>query len=179
MKELYIIRHCQATGQQPAAPLTTLGQVQAQHVAAQLCTLPLDYIVSSPYVRALQTIEPLALQLGLPIHTDERLIERVLCHTDEPDWRAMLRRTYDDMELCYTGGESSRQATERVSAVVEQFKASDHRCAALVSHGNLISLLLRMYDGRIGFTEWEQLTNPDMYYIRLDAEPPVIKRVPV
>ncbi len=45
MKELYIIRHCQATGQEPAAPLTELGQQQAQRLVTQLSNVPLDRIV--------------------------------------------------------------------------------------------------------------------------------------
>ncbi len=90
MKELYIIRHCQAEGQEPNAPLTELGRQQAERLATQLSSIPLDRIVSSPYVRAIKTIEPLAHQIQIPIHTDERLIERVLCNTNEPEWRDML-----------------------------------------------------------------------------------------
>jgi len=179
MKELYIIRHCQAEGQKPEAPLTSLGQEQAERLATQLSAVPLDYIIASPYVRAIQTIEPLATAKKLTIHTDERLIERVLCGNNEPNWRDMLKQTYDDMDLCYEGGESSQQATLRVMAVVEEWKRSDHSCAALISHGNLISLLLRAYDGRTGFHEWERLTNPDVYRLQLDAEVPTIERMTV
>lgn len=179
MKELYIIRHCQATGQEPHAPLTELGHQQAQRLATQLSTIPLDTIVSSPYLRAMDTVAPLAQQFNLPVHKDERLIERVLCDTNEPNWRDMLRQTYDDMELCYQGGESSRQATARAMAVIHELQAGDAQYAALVSHGNLISLLLRAYDERIGFTEWEQLTNPDVYRLTLDGTGATMKRVPV
>ncbi|WP_411349822.1 histidine phosphatase family protein [Paenibacillus sp. WLX2291] len=177
MQELYIIRHCQAEGQEPNAPLTILGQEQADRLAAQFDTIPLDVIISSPYLRAIQTIQPLAEKKKLVIHQDERLIERVLCGTSEPNWRDMLQHTYNDMELCYAGGESSRQATERVLGVIEQWKNSDHTCAAIISHGNLISLLLRAYDGRTRFREWERLTNPDVYRLSLDAMPPSIERV--
>jgi 2,3-bisphosphoglycerate-dependent phosphoglycerate mutase len=176
MKELYIIRHCQATGQEPAAPLTELGQQQAQRLVTQLSNVPLDRIVSSPYLRAMHTIAPLAQQLDLPVHTDERLIERVLCDTNEPDWRNMLRQTYDDMELCYQGGESSRQATERAIAVIHELQRSEAQYAAIVSHGNLISLLLRAYDDRIGFAEWEQLTNPDVYRLTFSGTETALER---
>ncbi|WP_411346249.1 histidine phosphatase family protein [Paenibacillus sp. WLX1005] len=60
MQELYIIRHCQAEGQEPNAPLTMLGQEQADRLAAQFDAIPLDVIISSPYLRAIQTIQPLA-----------------------------------------------------------------------------------------------------------------------
>jgi broad specificity phosphatase PhoE len=35
----------------------------------------------------------------------------------------------------------------------------------LVTHGNLMALLLKNFDDRIGFAEWQQLTNPDVYRI--------------
>jgi 2,3-bisphosphoglycerate-dependent phosphoglycerate mutase len=35
----------------------------------------------------------------------------------------------------------------------------------LVTHGNLMTLLLKRFDDRIGCPEWQQLTNPDIYRI--------------
>ena len=35
----------------------------------------------------------------------------------------------------------------------------------LVTHGNLMTLLLKRFNDRIGFPEWQQLTNPDIYRI--------------
>jgi 2,3-bisphosphoglycerate-dependent phosphoglycerate mutase len=77
-KTLYIVRHCKAAGQQPEATLTVDGHVQAEQLAEKLAALPIERIISSPFVRAKQSIAPLAERLGLPIVTDTRLAERVL-----------------------------------------------------------------------------------------------------
>jgi broad specificity phosphatase PhoE len=84
---LYIVRHCKATGQQPEAPLTPAGLADAALLADQLAALPLDRIISSPFLRARQTIVPLAERLGLPIASDARLAERVNAagHAWQPD----------------------------------------------------------------------------------------------
>ena len=47
----------------------------------------------------------------------------------------------------------------------------------LVTHGNLMTLLLKHFDDRIGFAEWQQLTNPDVYRISLSAERTEIARI--
>ena len=47
----------------------------------------------------------------------------------------------------------------------------------LVTHGNLMALLLKYFDDRIGFAEWQQLTNPDVYRISLSAERAEIARI--
>jgi broad specificity phosphatase PhoE len=40
----------------------------------------------------------------------------------------------------------------------------------LVTHGNLMTLLLKRFDDRIGFAKWQPLTNPDVYSISFSAE---------
>ncbi|WP_458118997.1 histidine phosphatase family protein [Paenibacillus sp. Z6-24] len=179
MANLYIIRHCEAEGQAPDAPLTERGYRQADTLAKLAALQRVDRIVSSPYERAYRTIQPLAERIGLDIVTDDRLIERVLCGQDAPDWRDMLRRTYDEPELCYPGGESSSAAAARAMQVITELVDQGYQRPAIVSHGNLISLLLRSWDVQFGFAEWETMSNPDVYRIDLDAAVPVIRRLPV
>jgi 2,3-bisphosphoglycerate-dependent phosphoglycerate mutase len=83
---LYIVRHCKAAGQQPEAVLTADGHLQAVQLAEQLAALPIERIISSPFLRAKQSIAPLAERLGLQINIDARLAERVLASPEPPDW---------------------------------------------------------------------------------------------
>jgi 2,3-bisphosphoglycerate-dependent phosphoglycerate mutase len=83
---LYLVRHCQASGQEPDAPLTEIGQQQAilrrRHsvnaLADWLCEVSIGRIISSPFIRAYRSIVPLSEYLGLTIEIDDRLVERVL-----------------------------------------------------------------------------------------------------
>src|SRR4051812_46465684 len=52
---LLLVRHCQSSGQAPDAPLTPLGQQQADQLADLLQARGIARIVSSPYTRAVQT----------------------------------------------------------------------------------------------------------------------------
>jgi 2,3-bisphosphoglycerate-dependent phosphoglycerate mutase len=162
---VYLVRHCQSSGQQPEAPLTPLGQQQAVKLADALEGLAIRRIVSSPYVRARQSAAPLAVRLGLAVETDQRLIERVLSPDDLPDWRDHVRASFDDLDLCLPGGESGRQATQRAVAALADVWGDPRRPAVVVAHGGLISLLLHHIDARPGFEAWSQLTNPDVFRI--------------
>ncbi|AFH62508.1 histidine phosphatase family protein [Paenibacillus caseinilyticus] len=177
MKTIYVVRHGQAEGQEPGAKLTENGVQQAARLVSFFGGRQVDCILSSPFERAYSTILPLARQRGIQIQTDERLAERVLSGGSHPEWREMLRRTYDDLDLCWEGGESGRAAMKRAAAVVEEVLNSHYTSAVLVSHGNLISLLLKLYDERIGFAEWERLTNPDVYQFSFRDELPEIQRI--
>lgn len=75
MKTFLLVRHCEAEGQEVKASLTEQGIQQAHQLMDYLNKLsyPIDKIISSPYKRAVQTIEPYAKDPGLPLHIDTRL----------------------------------------------------------------------------------------------------------
>jgi 2,3-bisphosphoglycerate-dependent phosphoglycerate mutase len=162
---LYLVRHCQTSGQAPDVPLTPLGHEQAERLAEMLRPRGIARIVSSPYLRAYQSVEPLARQLGLTIETDARLVERVLSPEPLDDWRGRLRDAWADHDLVLPGGESNRQATARGLAAIHDVVEDGRSPTVVVAHGNLISLLLHAFDGRPGFETWEALTNPDLFEV--------------
>lgn len=177
MKNIYVVRHCQAEGQAPDAPLTAAGTQQAENLAVFLSDKNIDSIISSPFHRAYRTITPLADKLGIEIVLEERLSERVLSGKNHPEWRDMLLQTYEDLDLCYEGGESSSTAMGRAIRVIMEALNSEGSNIVVVSHGNLISLLLKHFDHRIGFQEWEKLSNPDVYQLSFLEDEPSLRRI--
>ena len=161
---IYWIRHCATTGQEPSAPLTAEGQAQAAHLVDVLATFGITRVVSSPFRRAMQSIKPFAARYSIPVETDERLCERVLSSAPLDDWKAVLRRTFDDADFAATGGETSREAEARVVAAFEDADTDD-RTTAVVSHGNLTALLLRRLGWLMDFEASLRLTNPDVFSI--------------
>jgi 2,3-bisphosphoglycerate-dependent phosphoglycerate mutase len=165
-KKIYIIRHCEAIGQPSESPLTEKGFNQALELSEFFSGIKVDKIVTSPYLRAVQTIEPLAKKLNIEIERDSRLTERVLSQGNLPDWMEKLHATFADLELKYDGGESSREAMNRIVEVVEEIKNSNAESAVVVTHGNIMSLLLKYYNKNIGFELWQGLSNPDVYRLQ-------------
>lgn len=172
MKKIIIIRHCSATGQERDAELTTDGKNQANTLATFLLEnqLQIDYIVSSPFVRALDSIRPYALQANLSIQEDERLTERILSDVPMDDWMQKLESTFINIDIAFSGGESTKQATDRAISLIEDVLKLNYTTILLVTHGNLLTLILKHFDRTIGFNEWRALTNPDMYEITIDEQ---------
>jgi phosphohistidine phosphatase SixA len=56
-------------------PLDEKGRRQAEKLAEVLGTDDVRRVVSSPYIRCVQTVEPLAAALGLEVELDDRLAE--------------------------------------------------------------------------------------------------------
>jgi 2,3-bisphosphoglycerate-dependent phosphoglycerate mutase len=165
MKTIYLVRHCSATGQSAEAELTDSGRQQAKDLVSFFENKSINHILSSPYLRAQQSILPTAISKKLEIYTDAQIAERLLSPTDLPDWMTHLENTFSDLDLKLPGGESSREATDRALKVIKE--APNH--SILVTHGNLLSLILSHFDNSYGFKEWKTLSNPDVYMLNLDS----------
>lgn len=78
---LHLVRHGAAgdrshwVGRDDRRPLTEKGMRQAEGLADELADLGIARILSSPYVRCVQTVEPLARRLGVEIETHDALAE--------------------------------------------------------------------------------------------------------
>lgn len=166
LKNIYIVRHCEAEGQSPDAELTEQGVKQALDLLDLFSKVKVDRIISSPYHRAIQSIEPLATQLNIEIEIEEDLTERVLSTKVISDWKDKLRKTFEDVELKFEGGESSQEAKQRIVDVVDNGFNDVFENTIIVTHGNLMSLLLNHYNHLFGFDDWQDLTNPDIYILR-------------
>jgi 2,3-bisphosphoglycerate-dependent phosphoglycerate mutase len=176
MKTLYLVRHCKAEGQGADAPLTPEGVAQSNSLADLLAHADIERIISSPYTRATQSIAPLSRRLNLGVELDTRLVERVLCSDPRPDWQEHLFASFADLDLRLEGGESGREAMLRAVAVVTDIRRHAARNTLLVTHGNLMALLLKHFDDSIGFAEWRALSNPDVYHVDL-TQPYSIRRL--
>lgn len=161
---LYLVRHCHATGQHSDARLSPDGEEQAARLADLLAPRDIRRIRSSPFLRARASIQPLAARLGIPVEIDARLAERVLTTAPLDEWKTPLRASFADLDACLEGGESSRVALARGLAALDD-ALSGERPVAVVTHGNLLALLLSHLGGGDGYATWEQLTNPDVFAI--------------
>ncbi len=78
---VYLVRHAKAgsrsefDGDDRDRPLTNSGRRQAEELARRLAAVAPSTIVSSPYARCVQTVEPLAVAADLEIRTSELLGE--------------------------------------------------------------------------------------------------------
>ncbi len=171
MYKLVLVRHAAATGQDANAHLTTEGERQAHTLADFLVPLQIQRVISSPFARATESVRPFCRRAGLDLETDDRLVERVLSAGNYADWRDHLRRSFDDPDYCLEGGESSRAAQARGSAVLRTALESGER-TVLVTHGNLLALMLKSIHAIAGFDLWSGLSNPDVFVVHVEGERP-------
>lgn len=164
------MRHCSASGQHKDSPLSTEGMRQSQLLSFFLSDRndPIDKIISSSYLRAIESIKPYANKIGVNIEIDDRLRERILSNEPVDDWLEVLEHSFAHHEYYLPGGESSKEATHRANELFKEINDSEDSHFILITHGNLLALILSQFDDRFGFEEWKSMQYPDVYLIHYD-----------
>ena len=150
MSSLILVRHCEAAGQEPDAPLTQAGRREALELANFLSAFPIDAVVTSAYLRARQSAEPLADLLHLGVEVDPRLNERVLSPYPIDNWREVVRDSFADPDLRASGGESANDVLRRAWPALHDLLIGSAELPVVVTHGNLLALVLHSIDPGFG-----------------------------
>jgi broad specificity phosphatase PhoE len=124
-------------------PLDDTGRGQAQALARRLADFPIAAIYSSPLKRAVETAQPIAQRLGLPVQPLHGLID-----INYGDWQGLshpeVARAYPDLYwrwlekphlVKFPKGESLRQVRLRGIATVKEVVARhEGQAVLLVAH---------------------------------------------
>ncbi|MCB8879093.1 histidine phosphatase family protein [Acidisoma cellulosilytica] len=147
------------------APLTALGQEQAEAAAKTLGHLRITRIISSPYTRTLQTAAPFARHFGLPVTISPLVLERYAysCDVGRPVshlTQAWPEHDFGDLPDIWWPAqtESERATLARAGKFhVEMAAQPDHEETLVVSHWGFI---LAMTGRSVTNCEWVVL-EPD------------------
>ncbi len=123
--------------------MTETGRAQANQLADRLADLDPGVVISSPYLRAVQTLEPAAQQWNLPIHTDPRLREWDSGIEPTPDHARHYAQSWAHPQRARPGAESLHELTERaVHTLTDIVDGLQGRPAVIGSHGTFIARAL-------------------------------------
>jgi broad specificity phosphatase PhoE len=161
--ELLLVRHGQSeanvgTSTDPDCALTDRGREQARGVARRLAALDLAGFVAltSPYRRAVQTAEEVALETGIPFAVDEALRE----------WGP----------TAHVGGRAypEEPVTDTVRRLERFLRERAGQRLLIVSHGAPIALLTQLAWGETPTTAgqfWAGVSNCCMRWVKTTCGP--------
>jgi 2,3-bisphosphoglycerate-dependent phosphoglycerate mutase len=176
MTTLILVRHAQSAPD-PAFPerdwpLSDAGRDQAVSLAPVLAELGVDALASSPFSRAVATLQPYADQAGLPIALDDDLRERNLGGwlREQADVEAAVRRMHTDLDFHLDGGESGHACLARFEAALARVVAANPgRTLAVGSHGGILGHLLARHHRELPDAFWRRIRNPHLFIFDADA----------
>lgn len=169
---IYFVRHAESPyieGEERSRGLSDKGLLDAIRVKELMINEGIDVMISSPYERAIRTIQDLANELSAEICIEEDLRERVIGDFKGWDFKEAKRKVYEDFQFTFPNGESSQQAQQRAVAIIERL-LHDHQGKRLMvgTHGDIMTLIMNHFDIDFDYDFWESTSMPDIY--KLDFE---------
>ena len=169
--KLYIARHGETpwnvenrVSGRTDVPLTERGRAQAKELARNAKGKGIEVILASPLLRARQTAQAVSDAIGVPVETDERLMELDFGKFEGgPRSDPEFQYTRAQFPTRYPGGESAFQLAHRVYSCLEYVKRKyEGKTVLLVCHGG-VCRMVRSY--------FMDLTNDEYsYYFAPNAE---------
>lgn len=174
MTEVYFVRHAQSdhsVWDERIKPLTEDGMRDSKAVTWVLADKGIDFLISSPYKRSMDTIGDLAKTLGLPIHTDEDFRERKTGNLHGEDVLQYAEKQLADFGCKKEDGESLHEVQQRnIRALNRVLAEHNGEKIVIATHGMALSTILSYYYPEFDFACFMKIVDFMPFIIRLDFD---------
>jgi 2,3-bisphosphoglycerate-dependent phosphoglycerate mutase len=173
MPTIYLVRHAHSTytKEERQRPLSEKGHRDAENVTHLLKDKNIDVVISSPYKRAIQTVQGIANTYNLSIQLEESLRERLLSKEPVQDFNDAIQKVWEDWTFAYEGGEpndvAQRRAVICMQNILKKYKGKN---IVIGTHGNIMVLLMNYFDSKYDFQFWKTLHMPDVYKLTFNSD---------
>ncbi|MGD6965628.1 histidine phosphatase family protein [Rossellomorea vietnamensis] len=175
---VYMVRHGDSPkeGKERVRGLSDTGLIDVQRVTEILKREGIQTIVSSPYRRAVLTVEPIANTIGEEVAILEDLKERVFSpeenRVDDKQLMPLLEKSFEDKYYTLEGGESNADCQHRaVAALREIVSTFSGQKIAIGTHGAVMTLMMGYFDEKYNSLKFlHSTTKPDIYRMEFEGE---------
>ena len=180
-KNLYLIRHGKAAmeGSDRERVLDSDGIIQANSLCKKIQFQDQKIrIISSPFKRAMQTIEKLSQDMSASIEKSQSLEEINIGKDQNLSKHQIIEKMWSDKNFKVQNGLSQSEHVDKIkdelNQILEDFYKNDYNLI-LISHGNSIGIILKYFlDTNFTFNDWKKISMPDMYCLSFDEKNKII-----
>ena len=183
-KKIYLIRHGKASmeGSDRERNLDEDGKVQAISLCKKIKKEFQDEkikIFSSPFARAVQTVENLSQDMNVQIEQITSLEEIKMGKDSQFNKHQIIEKMWEDKDFKTEDGVSQSEHVNNIKVELDKifndFYDNEYDLI-LVSHGNSIGIILKyFFKIQFAFEDWKKISMPDMYFLEFDKENNVTK----
>lgn len=175
---IYMVRHGESPkseGCERTRGLTDKGLADAAIITELMKDEGIDAFVSSPYRRAILTIEGLAQSLDKEVIVFENLREVVFVNDDQilPDKEVypLVKKMFSDPDYSLPGGESISICQNRsITALKQILKKYQGQKVVIGTHGAVMTLMMGYFDSQYDLEFLLKTSKPDIYRMEFEEE---------
>ncbi len=149
--------------------LTAQGLRDRLRAARLLENVHVDAVLSSPFRRAVETVQPIADARGLSVIIVDDLRERRIDSCWIDDFDSFCKRQWEDFDYRLNDGECLREVQKRNIAALEdilrRFKGST---VVIGGHGTAMSTIINHYDPSFGFAGFSSVRRVTPLVVRME-----------
>jgi 2,3-bisphosphoglycerate-dependent phosphoglycerate mutase len=147
-------------------PLSPAGLAQAEELVDRLVAYAPAAVLSSPQLRAVQTVGPAAAALGLAVTTWPELREWESGLVPSADWEPLYAHSWANPSAAHGSGESLDALTRRAGKALARIGAEYPDATVLVgSHGTFLSRALIAAGHRADWEFCRAMPMPAIYEV--------------
>lgn len=168
---IYFVRHAHSiyTPDEIGRSLSEKGLKDAEKIAQILKNKKVDHVISSPYKRAIQSVEGVARNIGKQIELVDGFKERRLSDGPVVDFESAMTKVWQDYHFSWERGESNFAARQRgVEALLKILEIYEGKNIVIGTHGNIMVLTMNYFNPKYDFDFWKQLEMPDIYQLTFE-----------
>ncbi|EJV81870.1 MULTISPECIES: histidine phosphatase family protein [Bacillus cereus group] len=175
---IYMVRHGESPkleGNERTRGLTEKGILDAHRVTEILETEGIDTFISSPYKRAMLTIEKSANYHEKEIVVYENLKECRFLSEDkivsDKEVYPLVKKMFSNPDFTLTGGESYVDCQRRVVKILKEILMDFQGHKIVVgTHGLVMTLMMNYFDNQYGLEFLMNTSKPDVYKLEFKDE---------
>lgn len=175
---IYMVRHGESPkleGDERTRGLTEKGSLDAHRVTDILKTEEIDTFISSPYKRAVLTIEKTADFYEKEILIYENLKECMFLSEDQiisdKEVYPLVKKMFSNPDFALTEGESYKDCQRRVVKVLKEILMDfQGRKIVIGTHGLVMTQMMNYFDNQYGFEFLINTSKPDVYKLEFNEE---------
>lgn len=161
MTTVYFVRHAEPNYDNHDDLLRELspkGLQDRKRVTEFLAEKQIDIVLSSPYRRAVDTIQDFADQYGFEVQIVDDFRERKVDDEWIENFTAFSKKQWEDFSYKLTNGECLQEVQDRNVAALQTVLAR-YRGKNIVigTHGTALSTIIQYYDRRFGYDEFAKI----------------------
>lgn len=174
MNKVYFVRHAKpdfSVHDDAIRPLTKEGIEDSKKITRLLEDKNISRIYSSPYLRAIDTINGLSKILEKEIEIIEDFRERKVSDEWIEDFNEFSKKQWDDFAYKLEKGECLKEVQERnIKELHKLLKENQEENLVIGTHGTALSTIINYYKKDFLFDDFEQIKDimPLVVYMEFD-----------
>jgi 2,3-bisphosphoglycerate-dependent phosphoglycerate mutase len=161
MTNVYFVRHAEPDfniHDDIIRPLTVKGKMDAKLVSMYLRDKEIHEVLSSPFLRAIDTVKDFADEVGFSIKIIQDFRERKVDSVWIEDFVSFTRKQWEDFDFKLSDGESLREVQNRnINALNKVLRLYKGKNIVIGTHGTALSTIINYYQKTYGYNDFEKM----------------------